>query len=431
MNRQSWLWKIVGALVLAAPVRPVYAQASNAWQPPKPSYRLDFKSEESGRRVVFRDEGMALEIALDFMMVNVKRVSIEASLPESGSFSVEQTNSEGLVDVVDRGPSRVEVVARISPMSLADANAQAGKKVKALGAPITKRLRPDAQRLGREQLSAFLREREWEVPTAPTPQEELRRIRESYLGVRTVEELAPQMRRRLEELAAKRPKWFSEKDRAAWEDAEPQSLLEDYVLLLPYEILDDHQHACGLEFDGNIPNFRRRLESRARAMRLVLNGNASSNSADAAEVSKILGVEERSDLRAALTVNLRCRFLPEVDPEDSNAQWYNAQRLAARARGVASIRVEGQLDPGGHDRVDWWFVEGYKPEVTPFRASGGRRFRVDPPYLCEGGARLRVAATGNEQAKYTLEFRNSAASPDDPNVVIHESPSVAGAKYPF
>lgn len=431
MSRPGWLSTIVALAALTAPAKPACAQAANTWRPPDASYRLDFGSDESGRRVVFLDKGMALEVSVDFMMIKQKRVPIAAVLPEPGSFSVEQTNPKALVDVVKSGTNRFDVVARFSAMSLADANARAAKMVKGLGKPITNRLRPGAQRLGRAELSEFLREREWGIPTAPTPEEELRLIREAYLAVRTVEELAPEMRLRLAALAAKRSKWISETERTAWEDAAPQSLLEDYLLLLPYEILDDHQHAVGIEFDGNIRSFKRRLESRARALRLVLNGNAGLRADDAAEVTKILGAEERSDLRAALTVNLRCHFLPKVDPKDANARWYNAQRLAARARGVASVRVEGQLDPSRNDRVDWWFVEGDRTEVASFRKSGGRGFRVDPPYFCEGGARLRVTATGSQQADYTLEFRASGASPDELNVVIHESPSVAGSKHPF
>ncbi|NQT15963.1 MAG: hypothetical protein HQ582_24625 [Planctomycetes bacterium] len=431
MSHPGWLSTIVALAALTAPAKPACAQAANTWRPPDASYRLDFGSDESGRRVVFLDKGMALEVTLDFMMIKQKRVPIAAVLPEPGSFSVEQTNPKALVDVVKSGANRFDVVARFSAMSLADANARAGKAVKALGKPITDRLRPDAQRLSRAELSEFLREHEWGIPTAAAPEEELRLIREAYLAVRTVEELGPEMRLRLGALAAKRPKWISETDRTAWEDAAPQSLLEDYLLLLPYEILDDHQHAVGIEFDGDIRSFKRRLESRARALRLVLNGNAGLRADDAAEVTKILGAQERSDLRAALTVNLRCHFLPQVDPKDANARWYNAQRLAAGARGVASTRVEGQLDPARNDRVDWWFVEGDRTDVASFRKSGSGGFRVDPPYFCEGGARLRVTATGSQRADYTLEFRASGASPDELNVVIHESASVADSKHPF
>jgi hypothetical protein len=430
MNSRCALAFLVVAAVTSAADRGL-AQATTTWSIPSRSYHLDFAPDDPERRAVFLDEGLAFEITLDFLMVKHKRVSVEAALPEPGRFEVEQTNPQALVDVTKAGARKVEVVAKIAPMSASDARKAASDTIKEMGKPIAKKIRPEADKLDKPQLRKFLREQGQGVMDLLEREQDVEPLRKAYVDVRTVQQLAPEIRRKLEDLAAKRPKWVPDKDRRAWEKNDPRKLFDDYARLLPYEVLDEYLHRCGLEFDSNVGRFDRELETRARAVYLVLSGEAGWYSGDADEALKALSKVDRDALLAALGVRLRCRFVPDVDPKDPNALWCDAQRLAGRAQGVRSIRVEGKLDPGKHDRVDWWFVEKYESGATPSIAREGRGFRVDPPYPCEGGARLRVVATGAAGADYTLEFPSSTASPTDQEVVIHESPSSADLEFPF
>ncbi|MBI3464551.1 MAG: hypothetical protein HY000_16085, partial [Planctomycetes bacterium] len=93
-------------------------------------------------------------------------------------------------------------------------------------------------------------------------------------------------------------------------------------------------------------------------------------------------------------------------------------------------RVEGKLDPKHNDRVDWWILQRYDPSSTILDVPKDARFRVDPPFVTEDGARLRVVATSDEPVEYSFEFRRSDKS-GNLKVVIHESPNALDAKFPF
>jgi hypothetical protein len=148
-------------------------------------------------------------------------------------------------------------------------------------------------------------------------------------------------------------------------------------------------------------------------------------------VSAGLTPAEQSQLRAAISVTLLCRFYPAADPRDPDSQWFNGQRVACRAKGVASIRLEGRLDPAGRDRVDWWLLEGYDPQTVRLDYEKNPAFRVEPPYLVEGGARVRVVALGDKPVDYALELRPVKTSSGKLNVVIHESPSPSDRTFPY
>jgi hypothetical protein len=428
MNCPFWLLSICGVAAVTATADVAPGQEKVPWNVPSRSFRLDFASKYPKPQVAFLDEGRALEIPVDFLIVKHERVTVEASLPEPGQFDVEQTNPRAPVEIVRIGPRKVDVVAKVSALSATDATNRAREEFRQMGEAIRKELRPQAKELSEAQLRDFVQKHGGRVPGKGQGIEPLR---QAYVDVRTTEELGSKIRRWLEALAAEKPKWVSDADRGAWKTAEPAALFDDYAHLLPYQILDEYLHRVGLRFESNVTRFQAELESRARAVYLVLTGNAGWYTGDPDDALKALDVNDRENLRATLTVNLRCRFFPEVDPKDPNAQWYNAQRLAARAQGVRSIRVEGKLDPAAHDRVDWWFVEQYNPEVIAFNVKKGSGFRVEPPYACEGGTRLRVVATGKGQADYTFEFRASASSSADQEIVVYESPSLPGAKFPF
>lgn len=424
-------WCIVACMAIVSTAR---AQTASRWPPPEPNYSVDFGSDDSGRQVVFLASGAALEIPLDFLLIKHPRVTVRARLPEPGSFEVEQVNPKAMADVVRKGPDRFEITAKLSAVSRSDAGGAARKRLKQLAAPYRERLGPEAQRMSKSELARFLRSAGAAVP-GPKPKEEegkqLERLREAYVDRRALEEIAPELREKLEEIAAARPAWVPAKDRAAWGSASAGALRDDFLTLSEWEIMDEHLKRCGLGFDSNTVGFQRKLEGRIDALYLVLAGKVGENPAESARIAQVLGQEDRQKLRDTLTVQLRLRFFPEVDPEDPNAQWFNAQRVACRASGVALIRLAGSLNPAEHDRVDWWFVEGYKPSAATVSVGEGKGFQISPPFPCDGGARLRIVATGKQPAEYSIEFRPTGAPQGDRNVVVYESPSWPGAEFPY
>ncbi len=437
MNSPCWLRWIVGVAVVAG-VGAAVAQESLSWSIPGQSIPLDFGSKDLKTEVVFIQEGMAWETPVDFLMVKHKRVTVEAKLPEPGEFVVEQTNPKARVEVVRKGPLKVEVVAKVSAMSASDATNRARKTIRELGKPLKEKLRPEANKLSEDELRAFLRDHGLRIPGPPPKGGQgqgdqggrLERMREAYLDFRILDDLAPELRRRLEELADEKSKWIEAAQRRQWANAEPMKLLDEYSRLLPYQILDEYLHDCGLDFDGNVRAYKPELEGRARAVYLILTGEAGWYTGTADTALKSLGPKDREALRTAFSVNLRCRFVPQVDPEDPNAQWNHGQRVAARAPGVSRIRVRGSLDPGGHDRVDWWLVDKYERGATPLEFNKDAGFRVET-YPFDGGARLRVVATGEKRSDYALEFPAPNSTRAVQEVEICESPSRVGTKFPY
>jgi hypothetical protein len=129
-------------------------------------------------------------------------------------------------------------------------------------------------------------------------------------------------------------------------------------------------------------------------------------------------------LRQAVTADLRLRIYAEADSADPNAQWFHAQRVASRAVGVSSIRVEGTLDPAKGDSADWWIIERWDPANVTFTTSSGVQF--DPPHVAGGVAHLRVS--GKQAAKYWFELRVDRG---DLKVVVHESHIPVEVKFPY
>lgn len=418
------------------------------WQVPGRLITPDFSAENPARRVRFLDDGLALEVSLDFVMIKHKQINIVAELPEDGQFKVVQANPHALVELkslpVQGGRGRAELVAKVTALSPSDVTAQARKIVEKSWDPVQRKQQAEARgksrlqlyhyvenALGREALGELLTLGVLNVPEKNRAKVREKIIFDQYVFDRTLRELVPEIRDGLNDLARRKPGWVPQTEQTRWKTAPGRELLDTYTELLECEVMDAHLSQCGLGLDTGVINFKTRTANWFDAVYVVTSGKAEDDPAAARRILKTLIPKDVQRLRDALSVHLRCRFYPEVDPQDPNAQWLGAQRLACLATGASSIRVEGRLDPARHDRVDWWIVEGYSPAKVNFHVEKKAGFRVDPPFIYEGGARLRVVATGEGPVDYAMEFRPARTPRSDVEVLIYESPAVAGTKFPF
>ena len=431
MNVRCWLTSpLLIAACLAAPgARPAWS--ADPWPHPKPSYSLDFKTDNPDMEIAFLDEGLAKEMKLDFLLVKHQKVKVQAKLPEPGKLLLIQTNPAFVGDVKTVRPGFFEVVSTVSSLNLDELTRQTQRSYDELGSPYKKERDAEAKKLTKDDLLDFFKEREIRPPRAKRPLDEIGTLREAYVGALLLDAMKPDLKKYLVDLDKKRPRWVTKKDSEKWDAAKSAGpLKDDYFRFRQLDILDEYLRTFGLTFDSDVAEFETELKSRAEAVYAAMEGNIKTSS-DALAVSKILGTVDYNRLRTALTANLRCCFVPKVEPGDANAQWFNAQRVACKARGVASITVKGTLDPAANDRVDWWFVQWYDAAGTVLGAEKESGYRVDPPFTCEDGARLRIVASGKSPAVYTLTFRPIGAPQGDKKVVIYEAPSADGAQFPF
>ncbi|MBN2578158.1 MAG: hypothetical protein JXB10_04130 [Pirellulales bacterium] len=409
------------------------AVGSSPWKPPPNPLHLDFRADAPQRRVLLSEDGQGWQITLEFQMIRYTDVSLTADLPDPGRFQIVQENPRSLVDVRDvRGEGTLgaaRLVGRIKEMSLADAETRAQEDIKKIGEPLYQKYFEESKSLRAGQLRAYLREHE--LPPPRDRQNEKEELRKMYAWDRTLDELAPDLRRELAKAAERKPQWVTSKDKARWEKAKSRSLLKDYLILREHEIIEEYLKQCGLGGKTDNFNFRTKLDAQLAAVHLIVSGQVCEGPGEFSSALKALSPQDVNTLRGALSVRLRCRYYPEVDPEDPNAQWFQGQRVACRARGVAAIRLEGKLAPGAHDRVDWWILEDYSPDGVILEAAKQGTFRIDPPLTGKWGTALRVVATGEEATDYAVEIRPVKKTRDRRKIVIHEIPNIETPKFPY
>jgi hypothetical protein len=315
-------------------------------------------------------------------------------------------------------------------MSRSDATARARQAGAKIWDPAERQVAAEITGAGEEEMRRYLAERDAQIPPIENRKKALTELRRLYLQERTLERVAPDLLLALEELAERRPNWVTSYQRRQWEQADGRTLLDDYLRLAEYEVKAEQLRRCRLDFDSNLPDFEAKVDSRFDAVHVAMSGKVGEDAAQTRKMAQALGQADLKKLHESLAVALRCRFFPEAHPKDPNAQWFGAQRVSCQAKGVASITVHGRLDPERDDRVDWWTLDDYDDARVFFRAEEAPEFHVDPPFRDRQQVRLRVVATGDEPATYTLTFRPRKKR-DGLSVVIHESPASADAAFPY
>jgi hypothetical protein len=415
----------VAVILALALTSPAFAQVATTWQPPPSTLDVDLSPKNKDRRIVFLDDGAAIEVVVNFLMLREPQVSLTAPIPEPGRFAVELANPKSLVEVKDvrRDPDAgaAEIVSKVPNVDPAELAQQARDALDKVLAPARKRLGPDAAKASKMAMKQYL------IKDGEPPDND-DELREAYLRARAMEGSADVLRDKLAEIAKRRNRWFTPEEKEYWDKAKGRELGKLYQELLEIELSEEVLRKCGLEFDSSSRNFAKNLKPMLRAVNVIVTGRLADDKAAGKLVADALSNEQLNQLRQSLGVSLKCRFYPEADAADGNAQWFAAQRVACRASGVSVIRVEGQLDPKKSDRVDWWRLEHYDPEAVKLVTSQGDA-RFDPPFVQEGAALLRVIATGDEPASYWFELRSDR--PGALKVQVHESPAAGEAKFPY
>lgn len=392
------------------------------------------------------DDGMAMEVPVELLMIQHRSVAVEAALPEPGEFRVEQTNPQARVEVknvrAEGKIGRAEVVAKFEIMDSNRARQIAEEDAKRMWNRTHKEVHDETAKFSLAQFSQELTALKIQPPPGQ-PQETEEQKRKRYEDALTIRRLADSLRPELQKIAGERPAWLPPQKQLQW-TRDDRAVLDSYSSIAQWYVIDRYLTGIGLGFATNTADYQTRLKDRIDAAHRILSGKLGEGAMKVAQkerdkdsfrlerqgVEEALGAEGLRRIREMVEVRLRCHFLTKADPQDVNSQWFNGQRIACQAPGVALIRVVGRLDPGQHDRVDWWILEGHTPGMA-IQVDKPNEVALDQPFPGPDGARLRVAARGDKPVEYALEFRGPGGSSANREVVIYESPSAADAAFPF
>jgi hypothetical protein len=392
--------------------------------------RIDLGHASRDRHAVFDEDGMHLQVQLKVFLASVPHVAIEADLPEPGRFEAELAKPNELVELrevrVERQTGKADVVAAIKLFDHRDAERQAEASIDKLVDEVRARVTRQAGRAHEDDMRLYLAERRGTVPSAQ------KELKATYLRVRTNDATHATLAGKVRQLAEHRPGWYQDEIIKRTFNADVEALRSLYRDLLVPQIAEEYLE--GLTFKpiveaDDFAEYTTRVKKRLAGVHLVLSGQMRDPQV-AVKADDLLDASDAHRLRKAYFAEVLCRFFPETDPDDPNAQWFDGQRIASRATGIASIRVEGRLDPRRHDRVDWWNLERYDPVQVHVDWPRDAGFRIDPPYASRHGTLLRVVAVGERPVDYHFELR-PADKHDGLNVVVHESSAKADARFPY
>jgi hypothetical protein len=424
---------ILTALLLAI-VLPAVSSAQNniPLRIPEETLRVDLSPRNKERKVVLLEDGEAIEAPLVFTMIGRDAVTVTAELPLPGRFDVHLADTKAPVEVkdimVEGRTARAEIVLKHKIDSPHEIAAKAARQIDELLPKAAKtKAEQEARKRKVDDLRAHLKRYGLDDP------EDDEAVREKFVRVRALESQGDLLRRKMNEATRRHPRWYEAQQKQLWEKASAGTLYGFYETLLEMELCDEALTRAGMDADRSTRNAALNLKPMLGAVHFIVSGEAldedqKEKARRAFEVLDTGGVEQ---LRAAVTVSLKCRLYSNAaDGRDANAQWFNAQRVGCRAAGVSVIRVHGRLDPSAGDAVDWWILERFDPSSTVIETTKEAGVRFDPPMAAEGGARLRIAATGKDAVDYWFEFR-SGDRQGGLKVTVHESPAAGNTKFPF
>jgi hypothetical protein len=370
------------------------------------------------------EKGQLWEAALSFKLIGGDSVTLEWTLAEPGHVDIEPSRP-AQVEVkdlrIEDGVVRATIARKVPPMSREDLFRRRDDRLDELvGAGVVDKIFKDSEKTKPDDMRGPL------IRIGLDPGDEDRELlRRAFARLKAFEGKADLLRRKLNEVAAANPRWFSPQERKSWETMKPLELYAYYFKILQTECAKEHLENCGLVFDSNTRDVAEKVVPVFAALHAWMSGETS----DAAKAAKdaVTGAWA-SKMFEALTVDLRLTIRSETDDTDPNALWFNAQRVACRATSVGSIRVEGTLDPDKGDSVDWWIIDRWEPGSIEFSTSNSDGVRFEAPEVVEGAARLKVVA-GEKAARYWFEMRSVKGG--ELKVVVHESFIPAESKFPY
>jgi hypothetical protein len=404
-----------------------------SWAVPDPVQKVDFAAAVAESRPLFLEEGAVWERSLGFALVGQEEVTIEASLPEEGEFSVVLANPKAQIEIRPmpaRGQTQRVLVARTWKFqTMQDFRHKAESAALAALEQQRQQARQEMSGQSVRSLAAYLRKNSKTKRHVNEGDEE--QVRTEYEKLRAVDLGADVLRGLLQEMDRRRKAWVTSDTQKGWNKASGFELMSEYERLLTLDLADQYLTDFGLK--------RETEQNYAGVIALKVDGIetfASGRSLDPQNVTarQMVRATPSGDLRRvreALTVVAKCRFRLPSDPEDPNSQWFHAQQVVCAVHGSKSIRVEGSLDPTRQDQADWWTLIDYDPSRVrlEFPPVAGVTYQV-----YSGGGRIhrmRIVGTGNGPLPYSFTMHARKTSPEARTITITESPADAGAKFPF
>jgi hypothetical protein len=378
-------------------------------------------------KTFFSYDGAGYEATYAFLM---RRPKVAAAVRTSpiGPTELKQTNADALVELreTQRLGERIEyeIASKVS-VRRDDLTAQARQSaLEALSAEL-QQAREEAKSKDKPALKSYLARR-----GVDAGEDDVEKLRERYVPERAIEQGAGTMRAKLGEFADRRPGWILDTERVAWRQGTGRQLFDEYRRLVELELGEEYLERLGFTIDAGKRTGMALIDSKLTGVFALLNADKSKTDSQVLGAGRALSQEEIDRLFAAMTVRLSGRLLSLADAADENSQWFNAQRVACQARGAASIRIEGSLDPKNHDAADWWLLEGYDAARVVMSEPQNAKIVVEK-FLDEKPARLRVFTTGGEPVAYVIDFKVKSPGPAPRELVIHEYAPAKEIKFPF
>jgi hypothetical protein len=403
---------------------PVSAQTGFQTPPDTIKVQLSTANKEHKRQL-----SEYLEVPLVFALVGRESVAIEATLGEPGRFDIEMLYTKGAVELknvrTEDGLGKADVVRKVQPMSPMELRDARDERLDELaGKAAVERIRKDVSDAKFEDMAQYLSQSGF----GELRDKDEDRYRWLYARVRAFSGKADLLRKKLDEAAKANPRRFTTQEKESWKTMKFGELFAYYRMILQTEIAEEHLNKCGLDYDRSTRNAAEKVVPLFLALHQLMTGEPPESDDDKKAVKEAMTGGTVAVMKKALTADLRLRIYSDAGGGDPNAQWYNAQRVACRATGVGSIRVEGSLDPAKGDAADWWIIEKWEPGSIQFTTSTDGGVQFDPPKVEDGVAKLRVAA-GEKAVRYWFEMR--AERGGDLKVVVHESHIPAESKFPY
>lgn len=382
-------------------------------------------TENKDAKTVLGERGQALELPITFPFYGRDKVAIEATLKQPGKFDIEVIGPKALVEVkdlrIEDGVGKAELVRKIEPMSADDLRKQRDEALEELaGKQAIDKARKQAEDSKMDDIRRYL-------SGLKLDDDQDERARTLFMHLKAFEGKGNLLRKKLDEAADENPRRFTTQEKKSWEAMKFHELYVVYRKVLQTELAEKQLVRYGLEADRSTRNAAENVVPMLLAMHYLMTGqNPDKESEKAVRDATTGGLMQV--LRKALTVELRLRIYSDSENSDPNSQWFNAQRVACRAIGVNTIRVEGSLDPAKGDSIDWWILERWDPLSVGLVTSSDDDVRFAKPEVENGVARLQVIA-GKKAAKYWFELK--ADKGGDLKVVIGESMIPSEVKFPY
>jgi hypothetical protein len=378
-------------------------------------------------KTFFSYDGAGYQAEYAFLM---RRPKIAAAITTSpvGPTDLKQTNPEALVELreVQRSPQQIdyEIASKVS-LERDKLTAQArNAALEALAAEIGQ-AREEGKSKDKMQLKSYLVRR-----GIDSKEDDVGKLREQFAQERGIELGAETLQKKLAEVADRRPGWILDTERLAWKQATGRQLFDEYRRLLELELGEEYLEGLGFTLDAEKRTGMALIDAKLNAVFALLATDKSKTDSQVLGAGRSLSPEESDMLFAKMTVRLSCRLLCSADPADENSQWFNAQRVACQARGAASIRIEGSLDPKKKDVADWWLLDSFDSTEILMSDPQNPNIVVEK-FLGEKPARIRVFTPGSEAVPYVISFRMKSPGTAKRELVIHEYAPAEEIKFPF